>query len=263
MKISRIIKVVILLIIIAFCSTFVVFRYFGNKDVDNWFNEGLRGYVTRFPTMRSMYGLHWDGDAKSDYLSNKKYKSLMVEIDGTDRCRSVLSNNQELLVNEISNLVQKPEGVEIDIGSLVDDDELIFLESNAFDRAINKIINRLRGHRTNGDQAVFYVLCIDYHRDNPSWLANTYQEDSMLLFYDRANEIAGNNYEALSVYLTTSLLHEFGHQLGLGHVNDPNCIMANRVEYLESDSKFDKIPQDFCQLSFDRLEIIRQAYEEK
>ncbi|MBU1149195.1 matrixin family metalloprotease [Patescibacteria group bacterium] len=258
---GRITKIALLLLIILFCASFVVFRYYGNQIEANWFNDQVREYLTRYPLLRGIYALHWDGDAKSDYLSTNDYQKLIVEIDSIEACQKYFINNDSL-INQISELVQKPEGVKIVVGDPLDDDEMVYLDSNSMDRAINGIKDRLQDNKSKDQHAVLYVLCLDYNRDAPTNIGLTYQDDTVLLFFDEIEKLTKENPDSLPIYLKTTLLHEFGHQLGLGHVDDNNCLMAETIENPgNSAAALKNIPQQFCQPSLSQLDEYRLIYQ--
>ncbi|MFH1597983.1 MAG: matrixin family metalloprotease [Patescibacteria group bacterium] len=262
MSVSRIIFVTSLLIIIIFCASFILFRYYGNQDNANWFNDNLRGELAKSPTLRSLYALNWDGDAKSDYLSNRKFKKLVIEIESIQQCALYFADNQAL-ADQINDLIQKPEGVEIILNDSIDEDEIIFLESNPLDRAVSRLKARLQNHKTGGDTAFLHVLCLDYNRDASTTIGATYENTTVLLFYNRIKEVTEKNSAALPIYLKTTLLHEFGHQLGLPHLEDTGCMMAATVESPgNAIGALDQIPQSFCPASLNMIQTLRLQYQE-
>lgn len=259
----KILKIIFLLLIIIVCGSFIVFRYYGNQVESNWFNDNLRDKMIYYPLLRGMYSLHWDGDARYDYLLDHKFQKLIVEIDAIKDCQLAMGDLADLQV-KIESLVKKPQGVELIMGELIDDDEIVLLESNELYMAMENISPRLRDYKTDGQVAALHVLCVDKNRNRFDSIGLTYRESTILLFYDRIKEVTIDNPDTLPVYLTTTILHEFGHQLGLDHLDDENCIMAAKVESPgDTVGAIENIPQQFCQASLDTLEEYRNKFDGK
>jgi len=258
----KILKITFLLLIILSSATFIIFRYFGNQVESNWFNDNLRDKMIYYPLLRGMYGLHWDGDAKYDYLLDHKFQKMIVEIDAIQDCQLALGDLADLQA-KIEALVDKPQGVEVIMSEKIDDDDMILLESNDLDRAMENLSPRTRDYKTNGQVAALHVLCVDHNRARPDSIGLTYKESTILLFYDRIKEVTINNPETLPVYLTTTILHEFGHQLGLDHLENDQCIMAAEVESPGNTAgAIENIPQQFCQTSLDTLETYKANFKD-
>lgn len=258
----KIVKTIILLLIIIGCASFIVFRYYGNQVESNWFNDNLREKMIYYPLFRGMYSLHWDGDAKYDYLLDHKFQKLIVEIDATKDCQLALGDLADLQA-KIEILVKKPQGVEVIMGELIDDDDVVLLESNELYMAMENLSPRLRDYKTDGQVAALHVLCVDKNRNRLDSIGLTYRESTILLFYDRIEEVTASNPDTLPVYLTTTILHEFGHQLGLDHLDDESCIMAAKVESPgNAAGAIENIPQQFCQASLDTLESYKANFND-
>jgi len=217
--------ILLLIIIIIISFGFVGIRYSANADEqDNWFNNEYRESFTQYKYLRDVLGLHWDGDAKADYLLNKKYTKLRIEVDRYDGC-GISANAISSFVSVIEPIIDKPGEITITMN------DTIPLGFESYDsEQIRALTDRYKGFSTRGDEAVLYILCLNKYSEAPSNIGLTVFEDGIILFWEAIAELVQNNQDIIDSYVISTLLHEFGHQLGVDHVENPQCIMAASVE---------------------------------
>jgi len=194
--------------------------------------------------------LHWDGDAKTDYLLSDRFTSLKIEIDHYDQCQW----SQDIIDRfrlEIEQVIDKPGGV------TVVQSNIIPLAKESYNRnEIRALANRYQNFSAKGDEAVLYVLCLNEYDEQPSNIGLTVYEDGVVIFWNTIRKLVADNPATLSAYITSTILHEFGHQLGLDHIDYYHCIMSESVESPgNAAGALKTIPVTYCA---EELEIIAE-----
>ncbi|MFA5051694.1 MAG: matrixin family metalloprotease [Patescibacteria group bacterium] len=251
---KAVIGVLIFLIVVIFGSFSI--RYFANApEQDNWFNRDYRAKLSRYPLLRSMYGLHWDGDGAADYLMSARYPEMDIVINRFDEC-SISPAVTEQIQLEVERVVKKSGQVRIVDGSV------FALTLDSYDRpGIRAIASKYHERHTAGQTAVLNVYCLNSYSEQPSNVGLTVNEDGVVVFFKTLQNDVGSLSDALETYLISTILHEFGHQLGLPHGTDQTCLMAETVEVAgELDPRFASFtPVSFCPEEIQRIEEIRSA----
>lgn len=247
--------VLIVFIIVIFGS--IAIRYFANApEQDNWFNRDYRAKLSRYPFLRTVYGLHWDGDAASDYVDGRTYTDMDIVFNRYDEC-AIPTGVMEAVRQEVENVVDKSGQVRaVDGGIYV-------LTQDSYDRTgLHAIASHYRQFHTSGHTAVLNVYCVNAYTEQPSNVGLTTNEDGVVVFYETLKRDVGDDTDALSTYFISTVLHEFGHQIGLSHGNDPTCLMAEMVEVSgDLDPRLASFtPVTFCPAEIEQIEKIRQSY---
>ncbi|MBU0598109.1 matrixin family metalloprotease [Patescibacteria group bacterium] len=233
---------VLLLILIIVVFSYVVLRYFANSEnQDNWFNDSWRSKFSRYPFLRTIIGLHWDGDALSDYLMPEKMDSLVIEFDRYENC-DIDIDLQEQLVQEISRVIDKPGGI-----TFKEDDYYILNQPSYSREEIRELAKIHQDYRSKAGVAVLYIMCMNKSADYPTNIGLTVHENGIVIFQEAIRELTKNNRATHDIYIVSTILHEFGHQLGLDHVEDRDCLMTERVESPGNAlGALSLIPDSFC-----------------
>ncbi|MFA6553364.1 MAG: matrixin family metalloprotease [Patescibacteria group bacterium] len=244
----------VIFIIIVFGS--LAIRYFANSaEQDNWFNREYRSRFSRYSFLRSVYNLHWDGDAAADYLLAGQYTNIKIVLNRYDEC-AITPADLEPVRLEIERVVQKPGQV------TVVDGKLMTLILDGYDRAgIRTIAGKFHESKTAGDTAVLNIYCLNTYTEQPTNIGMTVNEDGVVIFYKTLQRDTGSATALTGTYLTSTILHEFGHQIGLDHGQDPTCLMADTVDMSPLlDSRFAVFtPVAFCESELQRIEEIRNS----
>lgn len=236
------VSIALLILFIICIFSFAAIRYFANeKSQDNWFNDHWRPALARYPLARTVFNLHWDGDARANYLLSKPFSKLLLVIDREENCQlspAVLDQVQ----TKINAAIQKPSGV-----TSRESRVFVAMEDSMSNQQIHQVADRYRISRLAKDTAVLYVLCLGSYASAPSNIGLTVNEDGLAIFWSTISQLSNNNPSVRDEYIVSTILHEFGHQLGLNHVQDPGCIMSSAVESPGSVAAF-RLPSvtDYC-----------------
>ena len=182
----------------------------------------------------------------SDFLSEKKYEKLVVEV----KCVSGYELNSTSL-NELSSFLSqrlnKSEGISIAQHAIVSPGK-----SNYTLEDIKNIEGSNRTANTSGNTIGLFVFIADGdytgNSGNYKTLGITYSNSSVVLFGKTIHDFSGGiGQPSVSVLETTVTEHEFGHVLGLvnngssmqvnhqdvsngKHCNNQNCLMYFATE---------------------------------
>ena len=239
--------VAILLAVIVLTFSNVILRLLANGAEDNFFNQKYREKFASYPLFRKSIGLHFDGDAKKDYLGTR-YKKIVVEVDEMEG----LSVSFEAL-DIFSQKIRQATGKEVQI---VRSDKVPF-DDDVTDAEISEIVKKYRNVNFIANSAYIYFLYLSEFDDNIDHLGSTYQENGILLFDFALRNFTSNSPKTLDNYVESTALHEFGHQIGLGHNQQPGCLMNEQLEqaYRFSERPVDVIT-DFCEYEKQLIQVI-------
>jgi len=225
-----------LLLIIALSLGFVALKSQARGSDDNFFNRELRQSFAENTWLRRVLELHYDGDAQSDYLG-KRYTSILIEVDSLD--------TQTIRLEALNNLVKKIQEITGKETSYLVSDRNIIDRREIGERDIEEITARYRHHFNHGDTATVYLLMASVDAQDADKLGTTFRDYGVVLFAKALDEVTRDNPDTLSNYELSTALHEFGHQLGLPHNEQPGCLMNEQVE-LKRDERPADVVVDFC-----------------
>jgi hypothetical protein len=238
---------VFLIIVIAVSFSFIFLRLSAQSDSDNYFNKNLRYKFARYSFFRTVLGLHFDGDARFDYLS-QKYKNITIKIitmNGTDVSKKTL----EILADKIQQTTGKP------VKTIHVRD--VQLETASSLSALRKTLASGE-YAAADDGAVLYIVVANSCADAASRMGSTLDENGVVFFKKTiADSMQNDSLEKFEKFSAALLLHEFGHQIGLGHNNDYGCLMNKEVEFNGEGLLLD-MNSDFC--NAEKKEIAKIIY---
>lgn len=235
-------KVLFLFGFIFLCGTFIFIKIKVNGDVNSEFNQTTRFQLGRYPFLRSLFALHNDGDARFSYFASETPIGLQyVNAQGFDISEEIIKT----FAGKIQTVTGRP--VQIFPSSNIKSGKL-------FDNDLKDIVHRLKRNDISGQPLIFVIYTEDFDRKGGE-VGKTFQEYGIVLSSARLKEITQNLPSVLPEYIGSTLLHEFGHQIGLDHNSDSNCIMSEYVESPKDDSyKFSKSsPVDFCESELEEI----------
>lgn len=178
-----------------------------------------------------------------DFLSSKKYESLVIEVcyvDGFAPEQEALDNLKAFL----SDRINKPDGISFKYKSISSP------AKNSFD--VNALEDIEKDHReefTRGDKLAVFVFFANAPYSSGSVLGVVYRNTSFAMFEKTIQDNSGGIGQPSKTILETTVLeHEFGHLMGLvdsgtpmvtahaaddHHCNNSNCLMYYAVETLD------------------------------
>lgn len=235
---KRTITLIVLTCIIILCAAFVSTWALAQGSETNYFNTKVRYRLAKYSIPRLVLNLHSIGDGRYQYLGSK-YNTITVTVlnmDGQFIDTDVYKDFSE----KIHALTGKDAYVQIISRGLPHTDTVS-------DEELSLMFSQFRSHVAHLDSPDLYILSLSVKKDEPKLLGLTNQDNGIVLFTGAIKDFTKDTPTVTNSYITSKLLHEFGHQLGLSHTNDATCLMT---EHAEQDhvtrTKPEEVITDFC-----------------
>jgi len=230
--------------------TFIVLKLQVLGNENSGFNRTTRYRLGKYDWARTVLGMHSDGDAQARYLDGSGPIALIVvKPDNISLDGKVLGE----FAARISAITGRPVSLfnqeSIQNGILSDMD-------------MDKIVEATRRAYLPGSQDVFVMYAEDFEGEDNE-VGRTYKEYGMVLSDRKLKSITENATQAMDDYVLSTMLHEFGHQIGLDHNNGKDCIMNEEVESPRKAYEFSGkyTPTDFCQQELDEIRQLKVKYQ--
>ncbi len=236
MIIKKVITIIILIFIITVTSSYIFFKIEAQSLEGNYFNNNLRVSLGRYPVMRRVLGLHFDGDAKADYLG-PRYGSIAIRVISM-KGLSIDSGILKSLSEKIQKTTGKPTRY------VLWDMEMPFAASSS----VEDLRAYLKRETFSGSSkgVSLYLMVANELEGQSDQIGSTVQENGIALFDSSLLKYEHSDGEIFDQFAIGVLLHEFGHQIGLAHNDYPGCLMNPSIEFSDS-NRVSEIVDDFCQ----------------
>lgn len=215
-------QILLLSVFIGLLYFFIFARFFSNTaNENNWFNTHFRTSLAKHDFWRLVLNLHRDGDNQNEYLTKSKF-AIVIYTNEENQVSPDAKNNLE---TEIKGLLPNTSDIKFYDGQQLDLQQSSYLRIK-----LRKLISGLPRKKFSSDTAILDVYIFNRSEEYPSNLGLTNQDNGVVVFWETIKNLSGQNASNFDAYISSTILHEFGHQLGLGHIDDPNCIMSQTVE---------------------------------
>lgn len=234
--------------LILISCTFVYLKVQILGDANSSFNMTTRYTLGKYSILRDVLGLHSYGDARNWYLSGNDGIVLeVVTAKGTQIDDQTINN----FAADITMYTGKQ--VSIFNTEQIPGDAL----SNS---GLEDVTKSYRHHVITGQANLFVIYAKDFSRKGQE-IAKTVDEYGIVLSDKRLKQVTADFPAALPEYIESTLLHEFGHQLGLEHNDKSGCIMNAKAENPEAQGVFNGAYTEtkFCDFELDQLNTIKAA----
>lgn len=192
------ITIVLLCILIALGVIASTFALGARGDEHNWFNTTWRPRLAQIKGFRNIFNLHNDGDAKSEYLGQNTEYIAVISKPYVDPWFT------DWVWQQFSQKITEVTGKSV------------------------KIVTDTS--KPPAYSAPLYIYLESVNEENPLTLGKTYNESGIILYKQGLEKFSAAAPETKEVYIVSTLLHEFGHQIGLVHNEEPNCLMNSHAE---------------------------------
>lgn len=246
-------KKLLLIVLVIILGVFIYLKVEIGGDPNSNFNQTMRYSLGAHPLLRTILGLHSAGDARAEYLGGTG--PITVEWFAPQE-----DNIDQSTLNQFATLVSKYTGRQTQVasgGSLSDD---ILPLSNLGSYKLN---TSTQSTPAGGSQLLVF-LADDYSPRPSTELSTTYQESGIVLSLNAHKEFLQNYPGDLDRYLLSSMLREFGSQIGLPQTpgGSSECIMGLQDgingQPLEAFGQSD--PQDFCPAEQAEIQNLKQQF---
>lgn len=240
-----------LLLVIVGSFGFGLIRFQANESQQkNWFNQHWRPSFAQSSILRTMFGLHWDGDGRAMFLG--AHPPMLTLVFHAEPGRLLSDNVKNQLVQNLTKVVQKSNGVQVIDGSTV----LTRLDSYSREQ-VRALASQSKFRQGIDNSATLHVFLLSRFTDAPSNIGMTVREDGVVVFMDAIADLTQSNQASADAYVLSTILHEFGHQLGLDHVGSSNCVMASEVENPQG---YFSTPTQYCSEELQLIEVQREKF---
>jgi predicted Zn-dependent protease len=245
------IKALLLIIVIAAASVFIYLKIMSLGDPNSNFNQTTRYSLGKKPWVRTVLSLHNDGDARGEYFCTncgplviEWFKPQTEEVN-----KNILEQFAKSVTEYTGRQAQAIEG-----GPVGDS---ILSKSNLSSLTVKKFAQKIP------NASILYIFFVeDYKPRDAQELSTTYGESAMLVSLNAHRAFLKNYPSQLDIYLFSTLLHEFGHEIGLQHNNDSSCVMYAHAgiggQPMEVYSH--ETPTDFCPAEQNQINQLRVQY---
>jgi predicted Zn-dependent protease len=227
----------LLLIVIGVSFLFSAAKFMSIGPSTNYFNSHYRAEVDKYPKLRQILSLHNDGDGKSDFLGFKT-KKIVVEVIAM---KGLNTNSQ--VYYDLGKKIQEVTGKE----TLVVFEPDVAYQKTVNTQELDTIVAANKKYQTTTDQAVLNLLIVSAQEGDQKVIGLTYQEFGAIAYINAVQDFIPKNKKIMNLYIFSTLLHEFGHQLGLAHNDKPKCLMNPEAE-ISKNVGYDlkNVVLDFC-----------------
>ncbi len=246
----KIMKKILLLLIIAALGVFIYLKIQTLRSDTTVFNRTTRYELGKRGWVRTLLGLHKDGDAKLEYLQGQtplvfEFVQTKAEPMPEDALANVKAKLEEYLERKI--IIYNVDTIDRGIVN---------------EKTISNIVSQNRRHRILGQPNIFIIFAEDFDGSEVE-VARTVEEYGMVISAAKLRDLTDHYPPAYSQYVESTILHEVGHQLGLSHNERAECIMNVAVESPVGALAFDQAvtPTRFCPQELDELKATRRFFQ--
>lgn len=242
-------KTILLIVLLIALGVFGYFKWQVNGDINSRFNQTQRYDLGKNGVVRWFLGLHRAGDARKEYLANQGpiviewFKAASLDIN-------------EQLLKDFAKKVQDYTGRPTQIlrGGGISDGVVNLSDLSGFN---------LKASSDSGASTIVLFFVEDYKTRPEKVLSDTYGESGILISMKAHRDFVKNYSYNLDNYYLSSLLKEFGHQIGLGDNDENNCVMNPEVGVagMPYENYGRTVATDYCQTEKNQIDQLRSFYQ--
>lgn len=223
---------------------FAVLIYAVKFDTSSNLGQAFRERLIRIPWFVELINLNQPGDGR--YIYAKKGEALKIHVvHGGGTVPD--ADSKSWLETMVGETVGKEALVE------VEPDVTIFTRETYSDEDLNVIRKSLVGRDSD-----LHIVYLTKYQEEPDYLGVTLHRDTIFVFKDRILTLTRGTDIRKRLEQST-LMHEWGHLLGLEHVEDVGCVMSEYVEtYTNRALTPEQIPVTHCASTLYDLDLLNK-----
>lgn len=241
-------KLFIELIVLSFLLVFIFLMVtLTLMPYDNPTNLALRPIILKLPYTQTLFRLNQPGDRRFAYAASKN-SPLIIEVDYAPNV--VLEAQLQIWLETIvQETLKKPVQVVIEsTPQIPSQPDYTHQELYALAKAAQN--PQLKS------PSYLQLIYVNRSQDTPTNSGVVLTSETMFLFQDAMYELTDQTH-IRDRLVESTIKHEWGHLLGLEHIDQEDCIMSETVEVYET-RRFQatNIPTDYCPPTISALNLL-------
>lgn len=233
MFVLKIIKNTLLIFLLLAIISIPVLMYFIKFNNTSLLGAELKTFVLEKPNIVRLTNLNEPGDARFSYF-NKNKGNVNVNLVSVNYKKT--NENVNLWIEEMINQT-------VDKRSSVG--RIIHIGYPVTKLLTKEDLNEIRKDAIAKNPADLYLIYASSYAEKETAVGLVLHRDTIFIFRD-AIEVLSERENIKNVLEQTTIMHEWGHLLGLGHVNDGSCIMDESVDVYDYPPIGKDLPTRYC-----------------
>lgn len=245
---KKFLKIFLLLLIIGFNGLFItLYISFNLVDPGNMINQNYRKYALYYSPIRKIFRMDQVGDARYEYMN---YPSRPMTIHLFYQEGITLNDETKNAILERMQFVTHKY-----VRSTFDGPTILTgLPEKVNDEDMKKLWKTYSKSATLFSTTLpLNIFVLNYYTPHPSYAGLVEDAYSIFLFKDAIKNVAETTDMIPQLEMST-MLHEFGHLGGANHIDDPDCIMVDKVENLNFFNKIPSIRDSYCEKDLQEIQ---------
>lgn len=235
--------IVALTILVIVCIPLSI--YLVRLNNESYFGSLLKRKFIKHPQVVSILNLNEPGDYRYYYLNS-----------GSDVLNiNVVSVNSKAPNKDAKNWLLEILQKTVDKKAVFTDGEISYPKTDLLE---NSDLKKIRDEIISNGAADFNLVYASSYAEKPSSVGVVIHRDTIFIFSDAIEALSEKGY-INNLLEKTTIMHEWGHLLGLEHVNKENCIMNELLEVYDRPPTGKTIPAIYCWEELDQLRKIKEV----
>lgn len=218
----KLLKTLFITVLVFIIIYVVISIYLVKFDPNSIIGQNLRKSLIRYPSIVTWINLNQPGDYRYAYV-NSKYAKISVNVYYSANM-SPDADASTWIANTIKDTVNKK--IDITMKELSQTEEK--------DTYSDQDLNLIRKNNTKtSNNPVLNIFYLTSYTEIPSYLGLTLHRDTIFLFKQTLINIS-DKPEIIKLLEQSTIMHEWGHLLGLPHSEEMGCVMSNYLETYEN-----------------------------
>jgi hypothetical protein len=237
-KIVRNFFIALLILFIVLIPVVIYLIKFNNSS---FLGEMLKKRVLRFPELVELLNLNNPGDAKYIYFEPKD-RDLTI---------GIISVNSEEPNKNINEWMREIISESVKRGVILSD--VMYLDFPKSQLLTKEDLNEIRSNAILTDKNDLNLIYTSSYFEKDNSVGIVLHRDTIFIFKDAIDMLSERGF-VKDVLEKTTIMHEWGHLLGLDHIDDENCIMNEQVQVLDSNPLARNLPTKYCWKELQKIE---------